>query len=87
MNKPMNINIRPEDATPVECENCGGQFFKQSVMLRKIAKLLVGTDQDMLVPVPVFRCDDCGYINEEFMPKEKPAKKDEPGTTKSGLIV
>jgi len=87
MNKQMNLNIRPEDAKPVSCENCGGQFFKQSVMLRKIAKLLVGTDQDMLVPVPVFRCDDCGYVNEEFIPKEKSAKKDDTGNNKSGLII
>lgn len=86
--KPMNLNIRPEDATPIACDNCGGMFFKQSVMLRKVSKLLVGSDQDMLIPVPVFRCDDCGYINEEFIPKPVTnSNNNATGDNKSSLII
>jgi hypothetical protein len=36
--------------------------------INKVSKFLTGQDKDTMVPVPVFRCDDCGAIPEEFQP-------------------
>jgi hypothetical protein len=55
-------------------------------MLKRVPKLAVGADQDVLAPIVVWRCDDCGSVNEEFVPKS--IKNNGNGTTsKSGLIV
>ena len=85
-NNEIKININPNDIQNVECENCGGVFFKQVVMLKRVPKLAVGAEQDVLAPIVVWRCDDCGSINEEFVPKS--IKNNGNGTTsKSGLII
>jgi hypothetical protein len=43
-------------------------YFRQVVAINKVSKFLTGSDKDTMVPVPVFRCDDCGSIPEEFQP-------------------
>ena len=58
--------IGPSDAKPIICKNCGGMYFRQVVSLNTISKLLTGQPEDQVIPVPTFRCDDCGYIPEEF---------------------
>ena len=64
----LNQNIKPSDLHPITCEECGGMYFKQVVAINKVSKFLTGQDKDSIVPVPTFRCDDCGAIPEEFRP-------------------
>lgn len=54
----------------VECKNCGYSIYIQSVHLRKIPKMLVGAPQDVLIPVDVFLCGNCGELNTELLPEE-----------------
>jgi hypothetical protein len=54
------------DIDPIECKECSGQFFRQVMMLKVIPKLVVGAQKDVVVPMPAFRCDDCGAIIEEM---------------------
>ena len=56
----------PSDAKPIICKNCGGMYFRQVVSINVVSKLLTGKQEDEVRPVPTFRCDDCGYIPEEF---------------------
>jgi uncharacterized Zn finger protein len=58
-----------EQSTGFECNSCGGLFFKQSLIIRKWSKFLTGQPQDHIEPVPVFRCDDCGDLLKDFLPK------------------
>ena len=51
---------------PIECKECSGNFFRQVMMLKVIPKLIVGAQKDVVVPMPAFRCDDCGAIIEEM---------------------
>jgi len=75
MNKQMNLNIGADDMQPIICEECGGMYFRQVMAINKVSKLLTGSDKDTMVPVPVFRCDDCGAIPKDFQPiKAKPKK-------------
>ena len=62
------IDLR--DCETVKCENCGGIYFKEILILKKVSKLQ-GAPMDQNVPVPVFRCDDCGHINAGFNPFEE----------------
>jgi len=69
-----NINIKPEDLKDICCEQCGSKYFRQVNAFKRISALLSPTGKEQILPVPVFRCDECGFINEEFRPVE--GKKD-----------
>ena len=61
--------LRLEDSTGFQCDECGGLFFKQSMIVRKWSKLLIGTPQDHVDVVPVFRCEDCNTPLKDFFPR------------------
>lgn len=67
----LRLNINPDDMKPMVCTECGGMYFKQVMAINKVSKFLTGGDKDTIIPVPVFRCDDCGAIPEEFQPITK----------------
>jgi uncharacterized Zn finger protein len=69
----MQMNINLEDTTEITCEKCGSNVFNQGVMLRSISRFITGTQQDGVMPIPVFACAKCGHVNEQFLPKTKPA--------------
>ncbi len=50
----------------VVCDECGGTFFKEITLIKKVSGKLTGTDEDTIVPFPTYRCDDCGHVNLEF---------------------
>ena len=54
------VNIKPEDLKDIVCENCGGKY---------LSALISSSGKEQIVPLPTFRCDDCGHINEEFLVK------------------
>jgi hypothetical protein len=35
-------------------------------MLKKVPKLLTGSQEDTIVPFPTYMCNDCGNVNEDF---------------------
>ena len=64
-------------SVPEDCKNCGGMMFKQSFMFRRISKILIGATQDQLVPIPVFRCDDCGSPIGDMVPNDDEQDNDD----------
>lgn len=70
--------------TPIVCEECGCERFVEVTLLRKVSKLLIGAQDDAVIPIPTFACHKCGHINKDFMPKGLEEKKEEP---KSSLIL
>lgn len=70
MNK-SNLNIKPDDLKPLICSECGGMYFRQVMAINKVSRFITGADKDSMIPVPVFRCDDCGHVPEEFRPVKK----------------
>ena len=55
---------------PLVCEHCGYDTFVTGGKFRKISKLLTGTPQDVIVPIDVFLCGNCGEISQELMAPE-----------------
>lgn len=51
----------------VTCEDCGGKYFKEVVLLKKVPKLLTGSSEDTIVPFPTYMCNSCGFVNEDFI--------------------
>lgn len=48
----------------------GGSIFLQGVVLRKISRFVTGTDEDALLPVPVFYDPATKKILESTLPKD-----------------
>ena len=60
-----------EHGKPIMCEKCGCDTFQDIVFLFRISKIVTGSAQDTIVPMPSFKCSSCGNINEEFKPRKK----------------
>ena len=58
--------IDMNQTTPIKCESCENQTFKQSLLLRKLSALVSPNGQETFVPVQVFACEKCGHVNTEF---------------------
>ncbi len=65
-----NINVSLDQTLEVLCQKCNGKDFVQVLRLRKASGLLIGQDKPSYIPIPVFACNGCGHVNEEFLPKE-----------------
>jgi len=65
------MKIDASDLDDILCEECGGKIFRQASMFKKLSALISPTGKEQIVPIPVFRCDDCGHINNEFLPKSQ----------------
>jgi len=48
----------------------GGSIFQQGVILRKVSRFVAGTDEDALLPIPVFYDPETNKILGESVPKE-----------------
>jgi|TARA_B100001093_G_C26130032_1_gene718717 hypothetical protein len=48
----------------------GGLIFQQGVLLRKVSKFITGTDEDALLPIPVFYDVKTNKIVEGCVPKD-----------------
>lgn len=55
---------------PVVCGECGYDVFVDGAKFRKISKLITGTPQDIVVPIEVMLCGNCGEICEELLPEQ-----------------
>jgi hypothetical protein len=47
------LNIDLKNTSPVKNFD-GGSVFQQGVILRKVSKFVTGTNEDALLPIPVF---------------------------------
>ena len=72
--KGLNMQIKPEDLKDIACEQCGCKYFRQVNAFKRISALVSPSGKEQIVPVPTFRCDECGFINEEFRPIEQKTK-------------
>ena len=67
--KGIEKGLKLNDLDGVCCEKCGNPTFNQVFLLRKISAVLSPNGKGGFLPLPVFQCSNCGYINEELMPK------------------
>ena len=75
MGKEVNMNaskvkINPKDLEDVVCDKCKSQCFEQTFLFKKLSAVLSPTGQDTMIPLQIFRCADCGHINEIFIPSD-----------------
>ena len=68
-NDSAQVSIKPEDLKDVLCDKCENQTFIQVSMFKKISAILSPNGQESMIPIQVYKCDECGHINEAFLPK------------------
>lgn len=59
---PKNVLTAPNCV----CSACGHKLFREAVVLKKVSSLLTGTGKDELVPIPMYVCDKCGEILDDY---------------------
>ena len=55
--------------TPLKCDKCENQTFKQTLLIRKMSALVSPNGQETIVPAAVFACEACNHVNKEFAKK------------------
>ena len=58
--------IDMSQTTPIKCEKCENQTFKQTLLIRKLSALVSPNGQETVIPIGVFACEKCGHVNTEF---------------------
>ena len=58
--------IDMSQTTPIKCEKCENQTFKQTLLIRKLSALVAPNGQETVIPIGVFACEKCGHVNAEF---------------------
>ena len=69
-NKPIQqkVNIDISQADPVKCAECGNEKFEMQYLIKKVSALLSPTGDELIIPVQIFSCANCGNIPEDFLP-------------------
>ena len=65
----MQEQIDISKTTPIKCEKCENQTFKQTLLIRKLSALMSPNGQETIVPMAVFACEKCGHVNSDFTEK------------------
>lgn len=69
-NKPIQqkVNIDLSQADAMKCKECESERFQMQYLIRKVSALLSPTGEEVIIPVQIFSCANCGIIPEEFLP-------------------
>ena len=58
----QQVQVDLEDAETMVCQNCGNKIFIQGYVIKKISAIMSPTGQEVIAPVQVFNCGNCGEI-------------------------
>tara|TARA_R100001015_G_C4429373_1_gene27116 strand:- start:39 stop:290 length:252 start_codon:yes stop_codon:yes gene_type:complete len=70
------VNINPNDLEDITCDKCGSQCFQPVFLFKKLSAVLSPTGVENIIPMQLYRCADCGHINEAFLPKDVEIKSE-----------
>jgi len=75
MNQPQEqqVQINPNDLEDIVCDECKGQCFEPTFLFKKLSAILSPNGQETMIPLQIYRCADCGHINNVFLPKSAQA--------------
>jgi hypothetical protein len=72
----MNLNIDIKNTRPITSPE-GNQVFAEGVILRKVSRFVTGTQEDGVIPIPIFYDIKTGKVLVELLPKELRAEFEE----------
>ena len=65
------MQIKASDLKDITCDECESKVFREATMFKRLSALVSPTGKEQIVPLPIFRCDECGNINAEFLPNSE----------------
>jgi len=81
--QPTSVSIDLSSADDVVCDSCGNYTFVPVMLMKRLSAILSPTGQEAIIPMQVFSCNACGWINKEFLPTkeqgEEPTDEQETG--------
>jgi len=57
-----NVKIDLKDADTMKCQECGNSIFIQGYVIKKISAIVSPTGKEVIAPVQVFNCGNCGEM-------------------------
>lgn len=72
MNEPQEpqeqqVQINIKDAENVCCEECEGDRFVPTFLIKKVSALMSPTGKEIMAPIQLFQCAKCSHINKNFL--------------------
>ena len=65
LQKPLpqqKVQVDLKDAETMTCQECNNKIFIQGYVVKKISAIISPTGQEVIAPVQVFNCGNCGEI-------------------------
>ena len=66
------VNVDLSSADDITCDSCGNYTFLPVMLMKRLSAILSPTGQEAIIPMQVFSCNACGWINKEFLPTKEP---------------
>ena len=58
----QQVNVDLSDAETMSCGKCDNKIFIQGYVIKKISAIISPTGQEVIAPVQVFNCGNCGEL-------------------------
>ena len=56
------VNVDLSDAETMSCGKCDNKIFIQGYVIKKISAIISPTGKEVIAPVQVFNCGNCGEL-------------------------
>ena len=60
--KKQQVQVDLKNAETMKCAKCGNSIFIQGYVIKKISAIVSPTGEEVIAPVQVFNCGNCGTI-------------------------
>ena len=60
--KKQQVEVDLKSAETMKCAQCGNTIFIQGYVIKKISAIMSPTGEEVIAPVQVFNCGNCGTI-------------------------
>ena len=70
-NQQPQMKVDFSQTTAEICESCKHDIFIPAFKMSKLSALLSPAGKETMVPINVFACAKCNYINSTFLIKDK----------------
>ena len=63
--KPLSkqqVQVDLQEAETMTCQECNNKIFIQGYVIKKISAIMSPTGEEVIAPVQVFNCGNCGEI-------------------------
>ena len=57
-----NVKVDLSEADTMKCQSCENPVFIQGYIIKKISAILSPTGKEVIAPIQVFDCGNCGEI-------------------------